>query len=118
MNVIPLRTRPSDGPIAYTETDTGAVCEHSTPCPACDEEIDTGALITRLGGRWYHARCVTDWLAERGAPDAWLVLGSQLARTPSRFTAKETSAIVGQLLRLAGGLPAAPWEPEYEGDPT
>lgn len=104
---------PSQGPRTYVESDTGASGEYSTPCPACGNNIARGEFITHTGRQWAHAKCVTDWLVGEAAETAWRVLGSQLARRPRQFTAPETTAIVGQLLRMAGGMPPASWEPEH-----
>lgn len=119
MSVPQLRVVDSVGPREYQEPDTGAWVEYSTPCPACDGAILPGDQITYTGGEWAHAKCVTDWVVTEKARTAWLVLGSQLARRPRQFSAKETTAVVNQLLRLAGGLPPAPWQPDhpsYDGE--
>jgi len=102
-NVVPLRVRESDGP-------TGDHGEQNTPCTVCRGDIAAGAQITYFRG-WAHARCVTDALLASEAGNAWLVLGAQLARRPSHFNATETRAVVEQLLRLAGDLPADMWHP-------
>jgi hypothetical protein len=107
-----LRVIPSEGPRTWTDPELGSG-EYSTPCPACDEHIRRGQFITHTGRQWAHAQCVTDWLVKEKADAAWLVLASQLARRPRSFSAAETTTVVAQLLRLAGGMPPAPWEPEH-----
>jgi len=103
MKVIPLRTRESDGP-------AGDFQEQNTPCTVCVRSIAAGQEITYFRG-WAHARCVTDALLNSEAANAWLVLGSQLARRPSHFNATEVRAIVGQLLAITGDLPVEKWLP-------
>lgn len=106
---VPLRTMKSLGPVPYTETDTGAQVERSTACPACGGAIGIGQLVSRRDREWLHADCLTDTVRAAGAQEAWLVLGSQLAKRPGDFTRTEVRLIVAQLLRLAGGLPVPPW---------
>lgn len=76
----------------------------------CRGDIAAGQSITFFRG-WAHAKCVTDALLNSEAGNAWLVLGAQLARRPSYFSATETRAIVEKLLRLAGDLPVEAWIP-------
>lgn len=109
-NVIPLRVTESEGPRTDREHLTGAPYEWSSPCTVCRGDIAAGAQITYFRG-WAHSRCVTDALLASEAGNAWLVLGAQLARRPSHFNATEIRAIVEQLLRLAGDLPADMWHP-------
>lgn len=109
MTVIPLRATISEGPLDNMEPDTGAHYWDGTPCVVCDSLIGKGERITYFGRGWSHEKCVTDALATAKADQAWLVLGSQLARRPSHFTAAETKAVVGQLLRIAGGFEPDNW---------
>lgn len=109
-NVIPLRVSEATGPREYQDSETGAPVEFSTPCTVCRGDIVAAQSITYFRG-WAHTKCVTDALLASAAGNAWLVLGAQLARRPSYFTATETKAIVEQLLRLAGDLPVDMWHP-------
>src|SRR5690242_21219464 len=108
-----IRVMPSAGPKKWSDPQFGESGEYSTPCPACGGDIKQGDAITHTGRQWAHAKCVTDWLIKEPAETAWLVLGSQLARRPRNFSAVDTTTIVGQILRMAGGMPPAPWEPDH-----
>lgn len=115
MSVPQLRVVESDGGRPYREPETGAMVQQPPSyCPACESQIQAGQRITHTGSQWAHEKCVTDWLVTEKANVAWLVLGSQLARQPRQFSAKDSTTIVDQLLRLAGGMPPAPWQPDHE----
>lgn len=120
MTVIPLRTNLSTGPRIVGHIDIGpdhtAPIVQDSPCPVCSRRIVEGDRITYLGAGWGHASCVSEELTTANARSAWLILGSQLARRPSHFNARETRVIVDNLLRLAGEFEPETWEPG--DDPT
>jgi hypothetical protein len=70
------------------------------PCSGCAELPAEGDEITRLGDLWWHLNCARKHLRERGADEAWLLLGADLAARPSRYGVAETRAITRNLLRL------------------
>lgn len=74
----------------------------STKCPECERTPIAGETITKILGSWFHAECGAKALNRMQADRAWLALGQQLERAPSRFTNAETKAIVRNLLRIAG----------------
>ncbi|MGI5436191.1 hypothetical protein ACQEV4_01415 [Streptomyces shenzhenensis] len=73
-----------------------------TTCPGCDKIPTAGQKITRIFYAWWHATCGAAYLRSTAADEAWLALGHQLERAPSKFSTTETKAIVRNLLRLAG----------------
>lgn len=105
-----LRPVPSAGPRRIRDAATGAEFIHSRPCPACRQDIAAGDPIVKHNHDWMHARCLAANVAELECREAWLVIGGQLAGRPRAYTAAETRVIVGQLLRIAGGLPVLPFE--------
>lgn len=115
MSVPRLAVVESDGGRTIRDYNTGAVFQQPPSyCPACESQILAGQRVTHTGSQWAHEKCVTDWLVTEKADVAWRVLGSQLARRPRQFSAKDTTTIVDQLLRLSGGLPPAPWQSDHE----
>jgi hypothetical protein len=74
----------------------------ATACPGCHKVPMVGQLITKIFDTWWHADCGAKHLRNVGANQAWLALGAQLQRAPSRFSTSETRVIVQNLLRIAG----------------
>lgn len=105
-----LKPSISDGPREGMEFETGAMYDvDEKPCPACKEPIDKGAEIIKHDYRWVHAHCLSDHLLTLASSAGWLVIAAQLARYPRRFSVPETRVVVNALIRVAGGLPVAPW---------
>lgn len=105
----------------HTGEVTYEVSGRSTKCPECGETPQAGDLITKIFRWWFHADCGVKHLENIGVNQAWIALALQLERSPSKFTAVETRAIVGNLLRMNGtsatyGPPNLPDPPE-EGEP-
>ncbi|MFG2618051.1 hypothetical protein ACGFXC_10525 [Streptomyces sp. NPDC048507] len=71
------------------------------PCEACCRFTAEGEAITYVRGSWYHTRCARPAIESGDPRDAWLTLGSQLEKYPSRFRAADIRAIVGNLMVLA-----------------
>lgn len=99
-----LRPVPSDGPRRDG---------YSKPCPACRRDIALGDPIVRHNYDWMHAGRLAADVARLDDREAWLVIAGQLAARPSAYSAKETRLIVGQVLRIAGGLPVLPFETNH-----
>jgi hypothetical protein len=101
-----LSTIPSTGPRLDEFFVDGRmyVNQRSTPCPFCETAIAAGEPISFVRGDWAHAACATDSLVSGGAANAWLTLGSDLARHPRAYKTAETRLIVNQLLRIAAGI--------------
>lgn len=108
-----LKSIPSTGPRLDEFHVDGRlyINERSTPCPVCEGSISSGQQISFLRGGWAHASCATNSLITNGAVNAWLALGSDLARHPRAYGTLETRLIVNQLLRLAAAM--EPDEPEF-----
>ncbi|MDX2948178.1 hypothetical protein PV383_37285 [Streptomyces caniscabiei] len=85
----------SDGTVVET-------IDWGTTCPGCDKIPTAGQKITRIFYAWWHATCGAAYLRSTAADEAWLALGHQLERAPSKFSTAETKGIVRNLLRLAG----------------
>ncbi|MEU4224304.1 hypothetical protein AB0F17_08425 [Nonomuraea sp. NPDC026600] len=92
--------------IEHQEDHTGAVtytvAGRSTTCPECGKTPQAGDAITKIFTWWFHADCGVKHLESIGVNQAWVALALQLERSPSKFTAVETRAIVGNLLRMNG----------------
>lgn len=107
----------SQGPIPgrpVTSTN-GLVFETTTwgsTCPGCDKVPAAGQEITKVSGVWWHANCGAAYLRTADPDQAWLALGQQLGRAPSRFNNAETKAIVHNLLRIAGVAATVPDSPD------
>lgn len=107
---ITIAVSESKGPIAprlerisdHTGEATYQTSGFSTKCPECDRTPIAGETITKILGAWFHADCGAKALNRMHADRAWLALGQQLERAPSRFTNAETKAIVRNLLRITG----------------
>ncbi|WP_326646667.1 hypothetical protein OG884_18705 [Streptosporangium sp. NBC_01755] len=125
---VTLSVSESKGPIParlnrYTDP-TGETVEYksegrATACPGCGQPPVEGEIITKIFFRWWHGDCGAKHLRESGANHAWVALGLQLERAPSKFTNAETKAIVRNLLRMCGSYALAgeddEEEPEYVG---
>lgn len=110
MTVPQMSYSPSVGPRRHPQPD-GTVYLTANPCPECKGRIDEGENVTFTPAGWGHLDCIEQVLAEVDAADAWLLLGSQLARRPSHFKAAEIRVIVANLLRAAAGMPVDGWKP-------
>lgn len=88
----------------------------ATKCPGCGRAPIQGEHITKLFGVWWHGKCGAKHLRESAANDAWLALGAQLERNPSRFNHSEIKAIVRNLLKIAGTMAHIGDEPEDADD--
>lgn len=109
-----LTSIPSTGP-KLTEFHVDGqmyVDQRSTPCPVCRKHITAGEDISSVFGSWAHAACATDSLIRGGAEQAWLALGSDLARHPRGYKTAETRLIINQLLRIAASM--QPDEADFE----
>lgn len=93
----------------------------ATQCPECDKAPIAGETITKILGTWFHVECGAKVLNRVDADRAWMALGQQLERAPSRFTNAETKAITRNLLRIAGAYVTLAarvdddYEPEWTG---
>lgn len=76
-------------------------------CPGCDKIPTAGQQITKIFYAWWHSTCGAAYLRSTAADEAWLALGHQLERAPSKFNTSEVKAITRNLLRLAGGASVA-----------
>ncbi|MFJ2007378.1 hypothetical protein [Streptomyces chartreusis] len=97
----------SKGPVerlAHISSDGTTVntMDWGTTCPGCNKIPAAGQKITRIFYAWWHATCGAAYLRSTAADEAWLALGHQLERAPSKFSTAETKGIVRNLLRLAG----------------
>lgn len=120
----------SKGPIPprmeHVSDETGSTSYRTsgfaTKCPECEQTPIAGETITKILGAWFHADCGAKALNRMHADRAWLALGQQLERAPSRFTNAETKAIVRNLLRVAGAYMTVPadesedFEPDWTGE--
>lgn len=88
----------------------------ATQCPGCGKVPLNGALITKVFGTWWHAKCGAKHLREIGADQAWIALGMQLERNPNRFTHAEIKAIVRNLLKISQAMSLLGDEPEEADD--
>jgi hypothetical protein len=86
-------------------------------CGGCRSIPAENAVITKVGGVWWHASCAARWLRELGADEAWLLLGQRLANAPSHFGVAETKAIALNLLRIAGRVAGIPISPVVAFEP-
>lgn len=92
----PAETHPSvDGPPIQ-------LSEWGTVCPGCCKVPEAGQDITKIFYSWWHATCGAAYLRSTAADLAWIALGHQLERSPSKFTNPETKAITHNLLRITG----------------
>ncbi|MEV8637763.1 hypothetical protein AB0395_39565 [Streptosporangium sp. NPDC051023] len=122
---VTLSVTESKGPILprvnrYTDP-TGETVEYksegrATPCPGCGQPPVEGETITKIFYQWWHGDCGAKHLREAGANYAWIALGLQLERAPSKFTNAETKAIVRNLLRMCGSYAIAGEDDETEAD--
>lgn len=86
----------------HTGEVTYSVPGRASKCPGCGKTPGAGDPITKVFLWWFHADCGVKHLEGIGVNQAWVALALQLERSPSKFTAVETRAIVGNLLRLTG----------------
>lgn len=115
---ITLQTSTSAGPGPdWFDDDGNLVRGKVTVCPGCRQAPYGGSDITKLFGEWWHASCGAEHLNEVGANRAWIALGLQLERAPSRFTVAETRTIVHNLLRITGARLTLPYYNAEETDP-
>jgi hypothetical protein len=115
---ITLQTSVSEGPHPdFLDDDGDLIRGKVTVCPGCRQTPHGGMDITKLFGEWWHAECGVDHLNEVGANRAWIALGLQLERAPSRFTVAETRTIVHNLLRISGARLSLPFYSVEEEDP-
>lgn len=85
-----------------------------TECPGCGKVPQAGELITKIFFSWWHDLCGAAHLRDMGTNAAWVALGQQLERSPSRFTNPETRAIVRNLLRIIGARVELPEPPPHQ----
>jgi hypothetical protein len=85
---------------------------HGTTCPGCGEVPKAGDSITKIFYSWWHDLCGAKHLRDMATDAAWIALGQQLERAPSKFTNPETKAIVRNLLRIAEARVVLPEDPE------
>lgn len=95
----------SDGSVVHTEA-------WGSTCPGCSKVPAAGEQITKIFHAWWHANCGAVYLRSTAADEAWLALGHQLERSPSKFNNAEIKAIARNLLRIAGRSFTIP-EPGY-----
>lgn len=94
------------------------MADWGTVCPGCDKVPAAGQRITKIFHAWWHASCGAAYLRTTAADEAWLALGHQLERSPSRFCNAETKAITRNLLRIAGRsftIPEQGWGDSVHG---
>ncbi|MET8985856.1 hypothetical protein ABZW49_10445 [Nonomuraea wenchangensis] len=116
---VTLQTATSDGPRPDFYDDDGSLIRGSvSACPGCRQVPLRGMEITKLFGEWWHVECGTKHLSEVGANRAWIALGLQLERSPSRFTVADTRTIVRNLLRITGARLTLPLLDVEEIDPN
>lgn len=84
-----------------------------TECPGCGEVPEAGQAITKIFSSWWHDLCGAAHLRDMGVDAAWVALGHQLERSPSRFSNPETKAIVRNLLRIIGASVEVPEPPPH-----
>jgi hypothetical protein len=116
VSLIRVALSESKGPIpsGIHVMDDGRALEvqgRGTPCPGCGEIPKAGDHITKIFFSWWHDLCGAAHLRDMGADAAWVALGQQLERSPSKFTNPETKAIVRNLLRLIGASVYLPEPP-------
>lgn len=102
-----IRSKGRRMPLVYPDPQTDeprVYDQESRPCPGCGQVTAEGDSITKLFRTWWHHACAVTYLRTEGADEPWLVLGRQLADSPSSFRAKQTRAIVEQLVRIASGV--------------
>lgn len=90
------------GPRPLSDGSTVHVAAFGTTCPGCDTVPAAGQQITKIFHTWWHATCGAAYLRSTAADTAWLALGHQLERAPSKFSTAEVKAITRNLLRIAG----------------
>ncbi|MGW3846904.1 hypothetical protein [Streptomyces fagopyri] len=100
------------GPVTSTDGTVFQTTGWASTCPGCEKIPAAGQQITKISGVWWHGTCGAAYLRSTGANEAWLALGHQLERSPSRFNNAETKAIVHNLLRLAGVATTVPESPD------
>lgn len=116
---ITLQISTSEGPRPdWFDDDGNLIHGRVTVCPGCRQIPYGGSDITKLFGEWWHASCGAEHLNEVGANRAWIALGLQLERAPSRFTVAETRTIVHNLLRITGARLSLPYYTPEEADPN
>ncbi|MGW4422540.1 hypothetical protein [Streptosporangium sp. NPDC004631] len=107
----------SDGPRPdWFDDDGNLIHGRVTVCPGCRRIPYGGSSITKLFGEWWHEECGVKYLNESAANRAWIALGLQLERAPSRFTVAETRTIVHNLLRITGARLTLPYYSVCEED--
>lgn len=115
----------SKGPVApraYRYVDPDGIPVESvtvgtaTACPGCGKAPINGEIITKVFGTWWHGRCGAKHLREIGANQAWIALGMQLERNPSRFNHSEIKAITRNILKIAQAMSHLGDEPEDPDD--
>lgn len=109
-----LRAQPSAGPKRWVSSIDGEPHEFSRPCTICDGVISEGQPISFFRGAWAHRKCAADALISGDAVNAWLALGSDLARYPRGYNVSETRVIVDQLLRMAARMEPAFYDPDVD----
>ena len=100
------------GPVVSTDGTVFQTVGRGTTCPGCGKIPAAGQKITRIFYSWWHATCGAAYLRSTGADEAWLALGHQAERAPSKFNNAEIKAIVRNLLRIAGAATAVPDAPD------
>lgn len=90
------------GPHPLADGSTIDTVTWGSTCPGCDKIPTAGQQITKIFHAWWHASCGAAYLRSSVADEAWLALGHQLERSPSKFNNAETKAIARNLLRIAG----------------
>ena len=99
-------------PVASTDGTVIQTTGWASTCPGCGKIPTAGQQITKISGVWWHGTCGAAYLRSTSPDEAWLALGTQLERAPSRFNNAETKAIVRNLLRIAGSVTTVPESPD------
>lgn len=83
-----------------------SLCSQAVEAPS-DGDWVTGSPKPRdtvvVSATWgtVHAACFVKVVEEQSAAGAWVVLGREMAKAPSRYSASQVRAVLTQLTRLA-----------------
>lgn len=83
-----------------------ALCNRAVEAPFADSWVTTApkagdTVVVSATFGTVHAACFVKVVEEQSAAGAWVVLGREMAKAPSRYSASQVRAVLTQLTRIA-----------------